>query len=246
MIQLAIISDIHGNLLALEAVLKDISDRSIDQIYCLGDLVDFAPWGNEVIDRIRAHRIPCLLGNHDERIAYDLPIIPLAHHDAIETANREIAINWSKQSIRADNKQWLAALPYNITLTYKSGSSIKNILLVHATLESNDAYMYRDDSKNELIAVLKERSVDTLVMGHTHQSYIQEQSDILFVNSGSVGRSREDDRKATYTILQITETGIDAEIVKLNYAIDEVASAIYKSDIPNFYGDFLLKKAALV
>lgn len=246
MIQLAIISDIHGNLLALEAVLKDISDRSIDQIYCLGDLVDFAPWGNEVIDRIRAQHIPCLLGNHDERIAYDLPIIPLAHHDAIETANREIAINWSKQTIREDNKRWLAALPYNITLTYKTGSSIKNILLVHATLDSNDAYMYRDDTKNELITVLNERSVDALVMGHTHQSYIQEQSDILFVNSGSVGRSREDDRKATYTILQVTETGIHAEIVKLDYAIDEVAAAIYKSDIPNFYGDFLLKKAALV
>ena len=65
MIQIAIISDIHGNIRALEAVMNDIKERKIEQIFCLGDLVDFAPWGNEVIDTLRNKGIPCILGNHD-------------------------------------------------------------------------------------------------------------------------------------------------------------------------------------
>lgn len=74
MIQIAIFSDVHGNLPALEVVLKDMDRRGIRQKFCLGDLVDFAPWGNEVIRKIRDQNIPCLMGNHDERIAFDMPV----------------------------------------------------------------------------------------------------------------------------------------------------------------------------
>ncbi|MEI7489572.1 MAG: metallophosphoesterase family protein, partial [Chryseobacterium sp.] len=66
--QIAIFSDVHGNLPALEVVLNDIEERGIDQKFCLGDLVDFAPWGNKVIEKIKSLNIPCLMGNHDERI----------------------------------------------------------------------------------------------------------------------------------------------------------------------------------
>lgn len=78
MLQIAIISDVHANILALKEVLNDIQNRSIDQIYCLGDLVDFAPWGNEVVAKIQEMGIPCLLGNHDQRIAFNEPIVPLS------------------------------------------------------------------------------------------------------------------------------------------------------------------------
>ncbi|MDA6071043.1 metallophosphatase family protein [Flavobacterium sp. AC] len=242
MIQIAIISDIHANLIALNEVLNDIKNRSIHQTYCLGDLVDFAPWGNEVIEKIKNKGIPCLLGNHDERIAFDIPIVPLVHHDQKETANRLIAINHSKTEIAAANKNWLASLPYNLELTYRINEVTKKILLVHAGLLSNDTYIYESDLKNDTAKELKDKGIDAVIMGHTHLSYIQNHSNVLFVNSGSVGRSRETDRKATYCILTITEKGIEAEIVKVDYNINEVAQQIYKSDIPDFYGDFLLNK----
>jgi len=242
MIQIAIISDIHANLIALNEVLNDIQNRSIYQIYCLGDLVDFAPWGNEVIEKIQNKGIPCLLGNHDERIAFDLPIVPLAHHDQKETINRLVAINHSKTTITYENKKWLASLPYNLELTYKINDVTKKILLVHAGLMSNDAYIYESDLKNELAQELSNKSIDAVIMGHTHFSYIQNQSDVLFVNSGSVGRNRERDRKATYCILSITKKEITAEIIKVDFNIQEVAKQIYNSDIPDFYGDFLLNK----
>lgn len=240
MIKIAVISDIHANLIALNEVLNDIKKRSIDQVFCLGDLVDFAPWGNEVIELIRDRKVPCLLGNHDERIAYDQPIIPLPHHDLTETVNREKAIKFSKATISDDNKKWLAELPFQFELVFKLGNRFFRILLVHASVTGNDEYIYEFDSKDAFLNIHNCYKPDVVVMGHTHLSYVQYYGEVLFVNCGSVGRSREKDRKATYTVLTISKDGIEAEICKVDYPITEVANAIYESSIPDYYGDFLL------
>lgn len=240
-VQVAIISDIHANLIALEHALTDIDRKGIKQIYCLGDLVDFAPWGNEVVSLMKKRGIPCLLGNHDERIAYDTAVIPLEHHHAIETANRDKAIAHSKRTIYPDNKRWLGNLPFSLTLTFKINGVFKRVLLVHATPVSNDQYLFEKDDKQSIALDLINNGIDAIIMGHTHYSYIQKESDVLFVNCGSVGRSKEVDRKASYTILTISEKCIDAEIVKVEYPINDVAQAIYQSEIPDFYADFLLQ-----
>lgn len=240
-IRIAIFSDIHANLPALEAVLKDIKNREIDLCYCLGDLVDFAPWGNQVIETLKATRIPCLLGNHDERIAFNHPIAVLSHHDEIETKNRILAINHSKSSISPENKNWLSQLPFQMELVFKVGERLQTILLVHASPLSNDQYVYESHPDTDLLDMLGGRKTDALVMGHTHLSYIK-YSDVLYVNCGSVGRSKETDRKATYCILTIEPERIIPEIIKVDYPVEYVAEQIYNSEIPDFYADFLLKR----
>ncbi|RBQ11375.1 metallophosphoesterase family protein [Pedobacter miscanthi] len=237
MIQIAIISDIHANLIALEKVLEDIDQRGITDIYCLGDLVDFAPWGNEVIAMLQKRNIPCLLGNHDERIGFNQTIIPLAHHDEEETFQRNLAINFSKKTITAAHKTWLTQRPYQLMLSFKTDYGIKNIWLVHASPRSNDEYIYESHSGEDLIKMLPNQSVDALVMGHTHISYIKHHKNILLVNCGSVGRSKENHRQATYCILNIAND-VQAEIVKLEYDIETLTKAINESEIPDFYADF--------
>lgn len=240
MIQIAIISDVHANLPALEAVLADIEARKIEQVYCLGDLVDFAPYGNEVISLFRNRKIPCLLGNHDERIAFDLPVFPLSHHDAVETGSRFEAIAQSKHTITTENKAWLAQLPFQLEIVFRIGEKAKRILLVHASPWSNDTYVYERDPKADILAFLRQREAAMLVMGHTHVSYIQSFQETVLVNCGSVGRSKEPDRKACYAILEITEAGIRPEIIKLSYDVGTLVNAIRKSPIPDFYADFFL------
>ena len=107
MMKIAILSDIHGNLPALQVVLADIYSRDIQQIYCLGDLTDFAPWDNEVIALIRNLNIPCVLGNHDERIGFDQEVIPLKKHNDAENAARIAAIEVSKAETSPAHKQYL-------------------------------------------------------------------------------------------------------------------------------------------
>ena len=69
--RVGIISDIHGNLQALDVVLEDIGRRGLDAVYCLGDLVGYAPFPNQVIKRIRAAEMPTIMGNYDEGVGFD-------------------------------------------------------------------------------------------------------------------------------------------------------------------------------
>lgn len=239
MIQIAVFSDVHGNLPALEVVLDDIEQRGIRQKYCLGDLVDFAPWGNEVIEKIRSLNIPCLMGNHDERIGFDVPVIPLIKHSEEETAARFLAINHSKKYITEENKAFLSELPFHLKLNYKIGEKHWSIQLVHSSLESNDTYLYESENDEIFQNMLSESQSDVIMMGHTHVSFKKYFNGKWVINSGSVGRSREENRLASYLILTLDEEKITPEIIQLDYPLEKVAQGIEKSEIPNYYASFL-------
>ncbi|MBB6270520.1 putative phosphoesterase [Pedobacter cryoconitis] len=242
---IAIFSDVHGNLPALQAVLKDIEKRKADQVYCLGDLVDFAPWTNEVIETIRALQIPCLMGNHDERIAFDYEIIPLQKHSQEETKARTAAINYTKRTIKEECKAYLAGLPRQMKLTYNIKGIPVNLRLVHGSTRSNEEYIYENHDLNDIYEMLGEQQTDILVMGHTHESYIRTiasragNMDQIIINCGSAGRSKEGKPLATYLLIAISEEGIKPELVKLAYPVNKVINGILESDIPGFYADFL-------
>ncbi|ANF49703.1 serine/threonine protein phosphatase [Chryseobacterium glaciei] len=237
--QIAIFSDVHGNLPALEVVLNDIEERGIHQKFCLGDLVDFAPWGNEVIEKIKNLNIPCLMGNHDERIAFDIPVIPLTKHSEEETAARFLAIDHSKKYITKENKKYLSELPFHLKLNYKIGKKHWNIQLVHSSLKSNDTYLYESENDNIFIDLLNDSQSDVVIMGHTHLSFKKYFDGKWAINSGSVGRSREENRLASYVILTLDEDNITPEIIQLEYPLEEVAQKIEESEIPNYYASFL-------
>lgn len=237
--QIAIFSDVHGNLPALEVVLNDIEERGIDQKFCLGDLVDFAPWGNEVIEKIKSLNIPCLMGNHDERIAFDIPVIPLSKHSEEETTARFLAIDHSKKYITKANKKYLSELPFHLKLNYKIGKKHWNIQLVHSSLESNDTYFYESENDDIFIDMLNDSQCDVVIMGHTHLSFKKYFDGKWAINAGSVGRSREENRLASYVILTLDEDKITPEIIQLSFPIEEVCHQIEKSEIPNYYASFL-------
>ncbi|WP_073333841.1 metallophosphoesterase family protein [Chryseobacterium carnipullorum] len=240
MIQIAIFSDVHGNLPALNAVLEDIERRGIRQKFCLGDLVDFAPWGNEVIEKIRDLNVSCLMGNHDERIAFDIPVVPLYKHSEEETKARFIAIDHSKRNMTEENKKFLSQLPFHLKLNYKIGNRHWNIQLVHSSLSSNDTYLYEAEDDEVFVNMLEESQSDIVVMGHTHLSFKKSfENKKWAVNCGSVGRSKEENRLASYVILTMSQEEIIPEIVQIDYPIEQAVRGIEESDIPNYYASFL-------
>jgi putative phosphoesterase len=233
--RLALISDIHGNLPALKTVLEDIETKAIDQVICLGDLVDFAPWPNEAINLIRSLKIMTVMGNHDERIAFDQAIIPLAKHSVAETMDRNKAINHSKGMVTTDNKRYLASLPRNIVMQFEGIT----LFCTHASPESIDEYLY--EQEDDLLAQrLLDSHADVLIIGHTHFSFIKDIAGKKVINTGSVGRSKEPDQKACYVIIDIQSGAkIAAEIIKLPYPVQETINAIYSSEIPDVYAGLL-------
>lgn len=246
--RIAVISDIHGNLPALKAVLDDIDLFHADAIYCLGDLTDGAPWNNEVVELIRSRAIPTLMGNHDERIAFDHPVFSLSKHSKVEQEARLNTINHTKSTLSIANKEFLEGLPATIRLSFGTVS----ILLVHGSAESNEEYIYEQHDEAALTKMLDDQGADLMVSGHTHLSFIRYLpgdgafKNKLVINAGSVGRSKETDRKACYLQLNIPDllegSGLEAVIPvirKVSYPIGETIEGIRNSDVPDFYADFL-------
>ncbi|ALL07167.1 hypothetical protein AQ505_17740 [Pedobacter sp. PACM 27299] len=249
--KIAIISDIHANLPALKAVLEDIGSFKPDQVYCLGDLTDAAPWHNEVIELIQELNIPTIMGNHDERIAFDHPVHSLSKHSLAEQKARLAAINFTKQDITAANKAFLSTLPATLKIELQG----LHILLVHGSPNSNEEYLYEDADESRLRQLFEQEQVDVILSGHTHLSYLRylpgsnNQQPKLMINAGSVGRSKEKDRKAAYLQLESIAgiSGIQAlkpVIRKVAYPMEETIVGIRNSPIPDFYADFFEKEHA--
>lgn len=247
--KIAIISDIHANLPALEKVLEDIHfDFKADQIYCLGDLTDGAPWTNEVIDLIREYNIPTIMGNHDARIAFDYEVHPLKKHTLEEQLARAETIRQTKETISETNREYLSELKPNIKFSYAGIS----FLLVHGSPKSNEEYIYENHDIESIIGMFESNQADVIVSGHTHLSFIKEvySTDLpkLFINAGSVGRSKElNGGKAVYLQLTINEDGptfddkVKLTLRKIDYDIHKTINDIKNSSTPDFYADFLLK-----
>ena len=127
--RLAIISDIHGNLPALEAVLDDIARQQVDAVYCLGDLVGYAPFPNEVTERIRRERIPTVMGNYDDGVGFDRDECGCAYREADERMRGEQSLAWTKARTTSDNKAFLRGLPSEIRVE----AHRTRVLLVHGS-----------------------------------------------------------------------------------------------------------------
>lgn len=240
----AIFSDVHANLPALNAVLDDIDSHGITRMFCLGDVVDFAPWPNEVIAWLRKRQIPVLRGNHDQRVACNEPVTPMAKHSPEERDARVDAIALSKRVITAENRRWLRSLPASILLELPL-----RILLVHASPRSLSEYLYGDTPTDTLLAFPQLQNVDALICGHTHFAHVRtiktpEGRPLLFANPGAVGRIKPGQPPASWLSGEVREGVLSLTIQTVNYDVLQVANAIRQSDVPNFYADELTRRIA--
>jgi len=207
----AVISDIHGNLEALEASLADIPE-GVDGIYCLGDVIGYGASPNECCDLVRERDIPVISGNHD--LAVTDPETDLAWFNPVAAR----AVEWTREQLTEDNAAFLFSRPRTM--------QAEGALFVHGSVRDPDEYILDATTAERNLSALRGEhpEVPVCFFGHTHVKAIapfpQGQAPVgpskpidlsedgpYLVNPGSVGQPRDGDTFASYVLAEGTEPG---------------------------------------
>jgi predicted phosphodiesterase len=239
----ALISDIHANLPALDAVLEDIRRQGVDATFHLGDLVGYAPWPNEVVARIREERIGGIAGNYDSTVGTDYKHCGCRYEDPRQAELSQLSFVWTKEHCSPETKRYLAALPFRVDLRPLGGHAAgPTVILVHGTPTLNTVYwtMDRTDSFcSQMARVAGARAGDVICFGHTHVAWSRVVEGIHFVNTGSVGRPKDGDPRAGYVLLDVAEDGPRADVVRVHYDVAAATRAIRESGLPGELAEYL-------
>lgn len=238
--RVAVITDIHGNLPALQAALARIDELGIERVYCGGDLVGYGPHPNEVCALIAERGIPTIHGNYDHAIARDLDDCGCAYitpHDR-ELGQRSVA--WTLEHTDRASKDFMRALPFD--LRFSIGD--RPVHLVHGSPRKVNEYLFEDKPDRLYERLAAGEDADALVFGHTHKPWIRSFGGVLFVNCGSVGKPKDGDPRGAFAVLDLDERGdVHARIERVAYDADAVAAQVRDAGLPGEFADKLLLAA---
>ena len=232
--RIAIFSDIHGNMHALEAVLRDIDAQASDAVYCLGDLVGYGAFPNEVIEAVRGRGIPTIIGNYDDGVGFDRDECGCAYTTPESRRLGDESLFWSREHVTAENKEYLRSLLPNIR--FEEGG--RQFLLVHGSPRKMNEYLYEDRPLANLERIARSAEADVLVFGHTHLPYSKEVAGVLLVNDGSVGKPKDGDVRACYVVLDV-DGGVKVEFRRVEYDVAAAAAAVRESGLPDHFAGLL-------
>ena len=240
--KIAIISDVHGNLPALETVLADIAARGIETIYCLGDMVGKGPNSAEIVDILRPRCPVIIRGNWEDGIA----------HWTFEPERMQY---WHQQMLGTERRAWIGKLPYRHDF-YMSG---RHIRLIHATPQKLHIKINPNRSYDEWLTMfeatemigLDAPEVDLVIFGHTHIPQVVNlyEHGKTVLNVGSVGNPTDGMSRASYCILEgvlasTTPAPFSHQLVRLPYDIDQALENARCDGFPDFkYYSIELKDA---
>jgi predicted phosphodiesterase len=252
--KIALFSDIHANLPALEAFFKDVETRTPDAIYCLGDLVGYNIWPNEVITEIRRRRIPAIAGNYDFGIGRTGDDCGCAYKTDEEKANGAISISFTNQIINANERAYLRTLPAHLKVEFQLNNDKLNLLLVHGSPRRVNEYLFEDREEKSMLRIMHDADADIMCFGHTHKPYHRILTDNAdgqdhyrhAINIGSVGKPKDGDPRGCYVLLTVNDSSsitrkdsILVEFIRFVYDVEKAAKAVENSRIPNAYATAL-------
>ena len=254
--KIVLFSDIHANLPALEAFFKDVDSRQPDAIYCLGDLVGYNIWPNEVINEIRKRKIPTIAGNYDFGIGRSSDDCGCAYKTDTEKDMGKVSISFTNSIVNEDERKYLRTLPAHIKVEFQLNDDKLNLLLVHGSPRKINEYLFEDREEKSLLRIMEQADADIMCFGHTHKPYHRtlnsdDENKNHFrhaINIGSVGKPKDNDKRGCYVVLTINDysnskvaESIGVEFIRFEYDVEKAAKAVEDSPLPNGYAEMLRK-----
>ncbi len=234
--RIAVISDIHGNLEALNAVIEYLQEREIKNVYCLGDIVGYGPNPNECVQTVAKHAMTTVIGNHDHAV---LGLTSTEYFNDFA----KISTFWTSNALSQDNREFLSGLNFT--------HSIDDILLVHATPSDPPMWHYilsEMDARHEF----DHFSQKVCFIGHSHFPIVFSREgfsrrmkqklngqDKYIINVGSVGQPRDGNPKACFCVYD--QEMQEIEYVRLAYDVYTTRTKIIQAGLPVFLAERLTK-----
>jgi putative phosphoesterase len=237
--RVAVITDIHANLPALESALGRIDELGIERVYCGGDLVGYGPHPNEVCALIEERAIPTIYGNYDHAIARDLHDCGCAYITPHDRELGQKSVEWTLVNTDQSSKDFMRELPFD--LRFDVGPT--SVHLVHGSPRKVNEYLFEDKPARLYERLAAAEDADVLVFGHTHKPWVHEYGGVLFVNCGSVGKPKDGDPRGAFAVLEATDVGIEVTIERVAYGADAVAAQVRAAGLPVEFADKLLVAA---
>jgi putative phosphoesterase len=223
--RVAVFSDVHGNLPALEAVLADIQLRGIAGVVCLGDLVGYGPFPNEVAQLIRERGIPTIMGNYDQGIGFSLGDCGCVYKTDEQRAEGAASLAWTDQVTTDETRAYLRTLEDRLVLDTPAGE----LLAVHGSPRRINEYLFADRPESAMLRMARDNPYRAILFGHTHLPYVREVEETAFVNVGSAGRPKDGDWRACYAVIDPSEADagrLDVGSVRVAYDYTRLAEAL--------------------
>jgi predicted phosphodiesterase len=228
-VRVGLVSDLHGNRPALEAVLEDVP--SVDRLVCAGDVVGYNPWPGACLEWVREEAVPTVMGNHDRAVASGSAF----RFNTMAGAG----VEYAREQLDDDQLAWLAELPTEQLLF--DG----RVRVVHGHPEDPDRYTRPHEFAPDLLTAGDGGAVrddddadpDVLVMGHTHVQHHAIFEEGVVCNPGSVGQPRDGDPRAAYAVLDLETLAVEEH--RVAYDVEAVQDAVREAGLPGRIGSRL-------
>jgi putative phosphoesterase len=237
--RVAIITDIHANLPALQAALRRIDELDVDGVYCGGDLVGYGPHPNEVCALIAERGIPTIYGNYDYAIARDLDDCGCAYVTPHDRALGQQSVEWTLAHTDEASKAYMRDLPIDQHFTVGETP----VHLVHGSPRKVNEYLFEDKPASLYERLADAEDADVLAFGHTHKPWVREHRGVLFVNCGSVGKPKDGDPRGAFAVLEAQGSGVKVSIERVDYDAAAVAREVAAVGLPSEFADKLVLAA---
>lgn len=225
---IAFISDIHGNMPALEAAVADATVRGAGRIMCAGDITGYGPFPEDVCRFLRKRRIPAIIGNYDQKVI-DMVKQGESAAEGMKLKKKKI-LRWTAEHISRETIRYLSGLPEHLDLKLAGGY---RLLVVHGSPLSIDDAIYPSITRRGLEAKLGDMRPDILVCGHTHIPFVKHVHRVLVINCSSTGHPIDGDPRPSYALVDARPGAAPrGHVVRFEYDRDRTIQALRETSMP--------------
>jgi putative phosphoesterase len=232
--RLALLSDIHGNYTALEAVLNDIQQQQIDSVICLGDVATMGPQPKQVIAALQKLGCPCIMGNHDAAT------LQPEHAPQYRIAPPLTStLQWCADQLDVDETNYLRSFKSTLEIPLEANTTL---LCFHGSPRSNIENIFATTPPDDLDKMLADHTANIFACGHTHLQMLRQHKGNLIVNAGSIGHPfRQTPVSGTpptllpwaeYAIVNSTQESLSVDLRRVFFDFKNFAESISKSNFP--------------